>query len=128
MVQTNRHTQSGFSIIELVIYTGIVMLIVVGSVVVIRNLRHNARVASTEQALEMVKNAIEGYHARNDSYPPTLNDLKSRYLKEIPKDGWKNPLKYKVTEGTGKHPYQLYSDGEEGPGGDASGRIDAWQK
>ncbi len=127
MVQTNRHARAGFSLMELIAYTAIVLLLVAGAAVIIRNLQYGAKMTNTTQALDLVKNAVEGYYARNDAYPPTLNDLKPRYLKEIPKDGWGNPLKYKISEG-GKHPYELYSYGSEGPGGAASDRIDAWQK
>jgi type II secretory pathway pseudopilin PulG len=126
MVQTSRHTQAGFSLMELIAYTAIVLILVAGAAVIIRNLQHGAKVTNTKQALGMVKSAIDGYHARNDDYPDDLNALKPIYLKDVPKDGWKNPLKYKKTEG-GKHPYELYSHGSEGPGGDASERIDVWQ-
>lgn len=127
MIQVNKHARAGFSLMELMAYTAIVLILVAGAAVIIRNLQHGAKVSNTTQALGMVKNAIDGYFARNDEYPASLNDLKPRYLKEIPKDGWGNPLKYKITDG-GKHPYELYSFGSEGPGGDASGRLDAWQK
>ena len=127
MIQTNRHAQAGFSLMELMAYTFIVLLLVAGAAVIIRNLQYRAKVTNTEQALAMVKNAIDGYQARNDEYPSSLNELKPRYLKDIPKDGWGTPLKYKVTE-SGKRPYELYSHGSEGPGGDASERISAWQK
>ncbi|MGE0009481.1 MAG: type II secretion system protein GspG [Candidatus Babeliales bacterium] len=108
-------------------YTFLVGLLMVAAFVGIRTVRHRANVSTTEQALQIVKMAIDGYHARNDEYPASLNDLKPRYLKEIPKDGWGNALKYKITEG-GKHPYELDSYGSEGPGGDASERISVWSK
>lgn len=127
MIQTQRHARAGFSMMELIAYTAIVLILIAGAAVIIRNLQHGAKVRNTETALSLVKNAIDSYQARNDAYPESLNDLKPRYLKEIPKDGWGNPLKYKVTE-SGKHAYELYSYGSEGPGGDASGRIDAWTK
>lgn len=125
MIHTNGYAKPGFSLLELMAYFAIVMVLVGGAAVVIRNMQHNAKVRSTETALNLVKNAIDGYHARNDEYPATLNDLKPRELKDIPKDGWGNPLKYKVTE-NGKHPYELDSYGSEGPGG--SERISGWTK
>lgn len=127
MVQTTSHVRAGFSLMELMAYTVIVGLLMAGAGVLITNLMHNARVSSTLQALSLVKNQIESYSTRNDEYPSRLEDLKPKYLKQIPKDGWKNSLKYKVTEG-GKHPYELYSYGSEGPGSPKKDHLSVWDK
>ncbi len=123
---THSHARSGFSLMELILYMGIVALISGGLYVTVSTLMENARKSKTETNMQLIKSSIDSYHARNDEYPKKLNELKTpRYLAKIPKDGWGNAFVYKLTEGS-KHPYKLYSYGKKGPGGGET--LGIWDK
>jgi len=86
----------GFTLIELLVVMAIVATLV--AIVAPRYFRHLDRAKETalHQTLNVVRDAIDKYHADKDKYPATLDELvEQRYLRQLPfdpisdsKDGW----------------------------------------
>lgn len=134
-----RNNQQGFSLIEIMVVMFI--LGILGSVAYLsyNTITNKARASTTQTNLRTIQNAIQLYKLQVNSLPARLQDLVERPKDEAGKkwpgklvegnittDGWGNPLYYKVTT-SGKHPYELYSYGENGPEtGTPEERIDVW--
>lgn len=86
----------GFTLIELMVVMVIIATLL--SIVAPRyfNNLDRAKEAALRQSLNVVRDAIDKYHADKDKYPETLDELvERRYLRQIPvdpisgsKDGW----------------------------------------
>jgi general secretion pathway protein G len=86
----------GFTLIELMVVMVIIATLL--SVVAPRYFQHLDRAKETalRQSLNVVRDAIDKYHADKDKYPATLEELvEKRYLRQLPvdpisgaKDGW----------------------------------------
>lgn len=84
---TRRSATKGFTLIELLVALTIIALLL--SIVTPRYF-HNiskAQEAVLKQDLSLMREALDKYHADNNAYPDTLNDLVSKkYLRKIPED------------------------------------------
>ena len=77
----------GFTLIELLVVMVIIATLL--SIVTPRYFRHLDRAgeAALRQTLNVVRDAIDKYHADKGRYPPTLEALvEQRYLRQLPTD------------------------------------------
>ncbi len=137
MVHINKSLKSGFSVIELMISLGIIMLILSFVAPGLSKLMKKGERASTQNVLQLVSQAILEYRADVHGLPEKLEDLDKRpadvagwngsYLpekmqgKEIV-DGWNEPIVYKKNQRGSAKAYELYSMGDPSKDED---RIDA---
>lgn len=128
------HKQSGFSLMELLVYMTIVGILVAGLVGGFAGFIAKGKRSSTNTALQTLKTAIFTYHSEYGKYPTKLQDLVEKpkadlgkkwysILEKLPKDGWNEEFNYRVTQG-GKQPYELYSSG--GSEEDPEAQISVW--
>lgn len=139
------HMQKGFTLVEILIAAALVM--VLGGIITYstRGILDRSKKNATIASMRGIKDMIDHYYEDVGEYPATLRDLVKKpadekfaanwdgpYIKtknnEEPKDGWKNPFVYNVTEGGGDHPYELYSRGKNGKAAPKSEWIDAWKQ
>lgn len=133
----NNHTQSGFSLIEIMIAVMIIGIIMAVGVTGYWQYAERARITTTKAHIKAIQQAMNLYKSDVGQYPKKLEDLVTRpsgeegkkwvspYLERIPNDPWGNELYYKVTAG-GKHPFELYSYGKGGMEGAQEDYIDVW--
>ena len=128
MANINKSLQSGFSIVELLISLGIIMLIMSFVVPGLAKVMGKSNAASTKNTLKMVNQAILDYKMDVHVYPNSLEDLDKRpaedangwngsYLPESMQgkdinDAWHQLIVYKKNERGSKRPYELYSNGD----------------
>lgn len=77
----------GFTLIELMVVMVIIATLL--SIVAPRYFRHldHAKETALHQTLNVVRDAIDKYHADKDKYPATLDELvEQRYLRQLPLD------------------------------------------
>lgn len=142
-VEKPTHVQDGFTLVEILIAAALVMIL--GGIItystrgILESNKKNATIAS----MKVIKEALNRYAEDNDGdYPQSLLDLVKKpadekaaanwdgpYLEtkkgETPKDAWKQPFVYNLTEG-GEHPYELLS--KKGKGTPRAEWIDAWKQ
>ena len=122
--RVSKTARVGFSLIELmlVIVIGGILAgaVTYGAFVLMRR----ASQTSTKSTLDAVKFAIMNYKADKGEYPKQLSDLvNAGFLKKpLPKDAWEHNLVYRFTP-DGEDPYDLYSYGPDGKGGNKASRI-----
>lgn len=120
---------AGFTFIELVVAVmilGILMGIAIPSYFYFRGW---AAENATKTTLRLLKNSLEVYNVRQNRYPAKLEEMvgQQNILEKMPRDGWGKEYYYKPTPG-GKHQYELYSYGSNGPElGTPEERISVWE-
>lgn len=128
MIKNMKNTaQAGFSVVELMISLGIIILIMSFVVPGLSKIMGKGSLASTKNTLKLVNQAILDYKMDVHVVPQTLEDLDKRpdgvsgwngsYLPEAMQgkeivDAWHQPIVYKKNERGAKKPYELYSNGD----------------
>lgn len=133
----SRTSQSGFTLIEIMVVMVILGLLVAVVAPNIMGRSDQAKVTVAETQLSNIGNALDLYRLDNSNYPSTQQGLqalvrkpggypearnwnRNGYLKTVPQDPWGNDYQYISPGSTG--PYDLYSygsDGREGGENDA---------
>lgn len=136
---TNRHTNKGFSLIEIMVVLAIMGLL---AAIVAPNVmdalsggrvqKARADFANIETALKMYKldnfifpsteQGLEALISPPSSAPEPKNWRSSGYLSKLPKDPWGNEYLY-VSPGDA-HPYDIYTLGADGLNGGADDATD----
>ena len=134
--KTKRRTQSGFTLIEVMV---VIVILAVLAVLVVPNVMgrgEKAKVDTTHITLKSVAGALDQYKLDNGHFPTTQeggldalvqqpanakNWLPGGYVKGgYPKDSWDNDLQYNNPGSEGRT-YDLYSFGADGKqGGDGN--------
>ena len=127
MVYKDKSVQSGFSVVELIISLGIIMLIMSFVVPGLSKIMGKGHAASTKNTLKLVNQAIMDYKMDVHVVPSSLEDLDKRpegvsgwngpYLPESmqgtpPVDAWDQLIVYVKNERGAKRPYHLFSQGD----------------
>ncbi len=127
MAHESKSFQQGFSVVELMISLGIIMLIMSFVAPGLLKLVGKGNVASTQNTLKLVNQAILDYKMDVHVLPNKLEDLDKRpegvqgwsgsYLPEKMQgqeilDAWQQPIVYKKNERGAKKSYELYSNGD----------------
>jgi len=149
-VMTLQTGKNGFTLMELLAVTGIIIVIAATVLTVIPGLREKTQKKATKAFIERLEIAIEQYYNDNRSYPPgditnvktalEPSDSATRQYIEFEDsevngndivDYWGNPFVYATpgTQNTGS--YDLYSTGQDGitssSGSDAND-INNWSR
>ena len=91
MVGNNIH-KNAFSLVELVITIGIVIIITGGAMLYLPGLTREAKASSLQANLNSLRKVIDDYYSDFGSYPTTLDTLTQetaggyRYLARLPED------------------------------------------
>lgn len=116
--------RAGFSLIEIMIAIMIGGVIVAGATYFGYTMLQGAKRTSTASTLQAVDLAIMNYKSEKGEYPKSIKELiDAGFLKKPePMDAWNHKFVYRITP-DGKNPYELYSYGPEGKGGNKASRI-----
>jgi general secretion pathway protein G len=82
----HRSTQSGFTLIELIIVVTIIGLLAGIAVANVKFAQRKAREAILMDNLATMRKAIDNFYADKQRYPNDLNELVPNYIRKIPKD------------------------------------------
>jgi len=130
----------GFTLIEILIVLGIIMLLASVAIVALVPQQKRARIDTTKLKIKSIETAIEAYNVNIGHYPneqeggmqallvkPAFDNEAAAekwsgpYLKEDPTDAWGNKFNYQLQEATstdaGASPYHLWSNGPDGMDG-----------
>lgn len=127
--KTHDYVRRGFSLIEVMIAITIGTLIIGAAMYSAIAYLDSAKRSSTRTNLQNVQQLIQIYHNETGEYPETLQDLKNAVLRknqDVPKDAWGRSFVYHLTPDA-ENPYELFSYGREGKGGDKKERISLWK-
>ena len=135
MLKSQIEAREGFTLIEIVIAIAIVAFMMAAVTVGFNFMRKRGALTSTKTSLQNIQTAINMYKTFVGTYPQSLNDLREKpsdpraaskwpgtLLEKEPEDAWGQSFHYQLTRG-GKHPYELYSDGDPD---EPENRIDVW--
>jgi general secretion pathway protein G len=86
VTRMKRRSQSGFSLIELLVVVTIIGILAGVAVVHVRFAQRKAREAALKDNLFKMRSAIDNFYADKMRYPNDLNELVPNYLRRIPKD------------------------------------------
>lgn len=81
-----RCRRPAFTLVEILVTLTIVGALVGGVYSLYDTSVENARVQQMRANLKIIKQAIEQYHARNGSFPTSLEVLTQKYLTQVPDD------------------------------------------
>jgi general secretion pathway protein G len=136
-MSTRSRSRRGFTLIEILIVLGIIILLAGAAVVALVPQQKGARVDITKLKMKSIETALEAYNVNIGHYPneqeggmealrvkPPFDseavgqNWRGPYLKEEPVDSWGNKFNYELTQpGTpdaDQTPYRLYSNGPDG--------------
>jgi len=136
-----RHARSGFTLIEILIVVAIMGALMGFFFGIVPRVTRAFNTYKVNATISEVKSGLTQYQLSVGKYPQKLKDLikppkdeterkkwkraGGPFLQELPIDPWGNKYVYKLTPG-GKHPYELYSYGSQGPGSPKDDWITAW--
>jgi general secretion pathway protein G len=140
--------KEGFTLIEILVAIAIVAFMAGVAVPGFLKLLEGGKISAAKADIQGFKQALSIYQIKMGKYPDKLKDLikasgdeqeKKRWKQapgpfygdegetEIKPDPWGYPYKYKKTPGTSR-PYELLSDGPNGPGSPKEEQISVWDK
>ena len=79
-------SQSGFSLIELIVVVTIIGILVSVAIVNVRFAQRKAREAALKDNLFQMRKCIDNFYADKQHYPQSLDELVPNYIRSIPKD------------------------------------------
>lgn len=124
-ISCQRTARRGFSLIEVLMYMGIVTVLMLAIFTGYRAVKKSMNANKARAGMQTIVSALEQYKESNRAYPATLRVLvegTAGTVTETPLeeadllDPWDHEYQYEVTKG-GEAPYVLYS---WGPGGEGS--------
>ena len=130
----------GFTLIEILIVLGIIILLASVAIVALVPQQKGARIDTTRLKIKSIETALEAYNVNIGHYPneqeggmqallvkPTFDNevtgekWRGPYLTEDPTDAWGNKFNYQLQEATSTDvaakPYHLWSNGPDGMDG-----------
>ena len=147
---TLRTGEKGFTLMELLIVIGIIIVIAAAVLTVIPGMRQKTQEKATKAFMERLEVALEQYYDDNRSYPSgditsvktalEPSDPTSRQYIEFDDsevngsdivDYWGNPFVYDATPSNNTGTYDLYSTGVDGASassGDDADDINNWSR
>jgi general secretion pathway protein G len=94
----NKHLNSGFTLIEILVASAIVALLSVTGVTGFQAITRNGRDAVRKTDLEQIRSALEIYKSENNFYPTTtvtcVPAIPTNYINKYPNDPKPTPYKY----------------------------------
>lgn len=155
-VMTLQTGERGFTLVELMVVIGIIIVIAASVLTILPGMREKAQEKATRTFMEHLEIAIEQYYDDNRSYPPTgiepptaieylkmalqpseptsklYIEFKDDYLDDdIIIDKWGNPFVYIQPGNKNTTTYDLYSTGSDGAtssSGDDADDINNWSR
>jgi general secretion pathway protein G len=82
----HRSSQSGFTLIELIIVVTIIGILAGLAIVNVKFAQRKAREAALMDNLATMRKAIDNFYADKQRYPSDLNELVPNYIRKIPAD------------------------------------------
>ncbi len=154
-VMTSQTGEKGFTLMELLVVIGIIIVIAAAVLTVIPGMRQKTQEKATKAFMERLEVALEQYYDYNRSYPTTgtepteIEDIKKALQPSDPTskqyiefdddevdgnkivDYWGNPFVYDATPSNNTGTYDLYSTGVDGAtasSGDDADDINNWSR
>lgn len=129
-----RHSQRGFTLIEIMVVVVILAILATFIVPNIMGAPGEARITKAHHDIRVIENALERYKLDNYRYPTTEQGLQALvtrpttppipenwkpggYLKELPEDPWGRPYQYLGPRDTGGRPRIFTLGADHRPGG-----------
>jgi type II secretion system protein G len=142
--------EKGFTLMELLVVIGIIIIIAAAIITVIPGMRQKTQEKATKAFMERLEIAIEQYYDDNRSYPSgDITNVKTALQSSDPRekqyiefddsevngsdivDYWGNPFVYDPTPSNNTGTYDLYSygvDGASASSGDDADDINNWSR
>ena len=98
---SDKNTESGFTLVELMIVLMIIILLVAISAVGAISMRVNSNESLAKSSLRTVASACESYHAAQGIYPASLAILGTNYLDASLVSGTKSGYSFTLTSANG---------------------------
>ena len=132
------HSNSGFTLLEIVIVLGIIAVILGGSIAVVGKLGDGAKIQRVTSDFNTISSAISTYKLNAGTAPTTQQGLQAlvakptstpvpkrwtQLAKEIPLDPWQKPYQYRNPGKKDASDFEIYTlgpDGQEGTEDDMS--------
>ena len=129
----SRHS-SAFTLIEIVITLTIIAILASGSVMMYKHLIDDAKTSRVDKDIQDIGLALQSYEGKALRKPTTEQGLAALvekptiepvpdsyrpYMKELPKDPWGAPYKYRLPAQKSKDDYDVWSVGPDGADGTA---------
>ncbi|HEU4889633.1 MAG TPA: type II secretion system protein [Thermoanaerobaculia bacterium] len=108
--RVQRSSQSGFTLIELIIVVTIIGILAGLAIVNVRFAQRKAREAALMDNLATMRKAIDNFYADKQRYPSDLNELVPNYIRRIPSDPITKQADWEVIM---DDPFASSSDGGE---------------
>ncbi len=86
MTGKRKQSQSGFTLIELIVVVTIIGILAGIAIVQVRYAQRKAQESALRADLYEMRKAIDDFYADKQRYPSDLNELVPHYLRKIPKD------------------------------------------
>ena len=122
MKTKNRIKRRQFSLLEIIIAISIVALIAAIAVPNLLGSAEEAKVNTAKTEINNIKSAIIQYKIKEGKFPESLASLttaggsKTSYLKNVPKDPWKNEYQYELAPESHEG-FEITSFGADGNSG-----------